>query len=125
MKIRTRVPLAIIFLGSVFAVGIPYWSIPLQALALPRDLWGPGLAVSVALGAGGPAFAPVRPWAAGACVAGAVVAAVMARIAIDVFGDATRHNLWPFEIVLALGPGLLAGLAAALAGTLVVRMRRD
>jgi hypothetical protein len=51
-----------------------------------------------------------------------VPAAVMARVIYDGASDPTSHNLWPFEIILASGPGLVAGLAGALAGGLLIAL---
>jgi hypothetical protein len=108
----------------VLVVGVPYWSIPLQQLALPRDLWNARLVVCAALAAGACIAGPVRAWIAGLVVAAALPAVVLVRVLLDAASDPTSHNLWPFEIALALGPGLLAGAGGALLGALAVRLRR-
>jgi hypothetical protein len=33
----------------------------------------------------------------------------MARVAVETSRDPTTHNLWPFEVVIAGGIGLIAG----------------
>ncbi|PSL01723.1 hypothetical protein [Cecembia rubra] len=42
------------------------------------------------------------------------VTAVILRIVFDIFNDSSTHNLWPFEVVLALGitfaPAFVVGL---------------
>jgi hypothetical protein len=35
---------------------------------------------------------------------------VVARIAVETGRDPASHNLWPFEVVVVAGFGLLAGL---------------
>lgn len=125
MKRRTMVSLAVAFVGAVLVVGVPYWSIPLQQLALPRDIWNARLVVCAALAAGACVLGPVRAWLAGLVVAMAVPVAVLIRVVMDTAADPGTHNLWPFEIALALGPGLLAGAAGAVAGALLVRLRGD
>lgn len=123
MKRRRNVALALVFAGAFLAVGLPYWSIPLSRLSLPRDVWGPGLVAGAALAVAACAFAGTRARAAGLAVALAVPAAVLARVLVEATRDPATHNLWPFELVLAAGPGLLAGGAGALAGALVARLR--
>lgn len=114
---------ALVFIGTMLAVGVPYGLVPLQQSSLPRDVWGPGLLVGALLAAAACAFARTRPWVAGLAVAAAVPAAVMARVVHDTLRDPTTHNLWPFELVLAAGPGILAGLGGALAGAVLARWR--
>jgi len=42
--------------------------------------------------------------------------AVLAKVAWDVAGDPTSHNLWPFELVIALGVAAVPAVLGALAG---------
>jgi hypothetical protein len=42
--------------------------------------------------------------------------AVMARVIYDTSADPTSHNLWPFEIVIAIGLGFVASLVGAVVG---------
>jgi len=120
---QTITPLALAFVASFLVVGVPYWSIPLDQLQLPRDVWGLGLVASAAFAVVACVFGRVRAWAAGLAVAAAVPSAVLARVVLDIARDSSTHNLWPFEVALALGPGLLAGLAGALVSALVVHVR--
>lgn len=115
---RETIAVAIAFAGALLAVGLPYWTIPPDRLALPRDVQGLGLLIGAMLAAGACAFTRVSAWAAGLAVAVAVPGAVMLRVIVDVIRDPTTHNLWPFELVLAAGPGLVAGLGGALVGAL-------
>ena len=90
---------------------------------LPDALLGPGLLVLATITA---MLALVREgrlrWllvAMALCPA----AVVAIRVVADTAADPTSHNLWPFEIALALFVGACAVLPALLAG-LVARWRR-
>lgn len=123
MNRRETMAIAIAFAGTLLAVGIPYWALPPDRLALPRDVQGLGLLIGAMLAAGACLFGRAPAWAAGLAVAAAVPCAVMLRVIADVARDPTTHNLWPFELVLAAGPGLVAGLGGALVGALARRLR--
>ena len=48
------------------------------------------------------------------------VRAVAIRVAVDVARDASTHNLWPFELMIALALGLGAALAGTALGSLLL-----
>jgi len=48
----------------------------------------------------------------------------MARVVYEVVPDPTSHNLWPFELALAVVPGFGPALAGAVAGGLAARLSR-
>lgn len=116
--------LGLAFLAGFLAVGLDYWRIPYAALSLPSAIPDSGLAVvaiaaalSRAVGDASVAdhghrrrFGPGRD-------RGAIIH--------DVARDATTHNLWPLEIVLAAGPGCLAALAGAIVVGVLAPRRRD
>jgi hypothetical protein len=112
------------FAAGFVAVGLPYWRIPYAEVSLPGMLMTPALLVIVA----GAALAR----GSGRCgllavvlIAGAAApAAVLARVAVETQADPTSHNLWPFEVVFACGPGLLAAAAGALLGSLPALLSR-
>jgi ABC-type branched-subunit amino acid transport system permease subunit len=54
----------------------------------------------------------------------AVPAVVTLRVQVDVMRDSTSHNLWPFEVVIAVFVGGVAALAGTLLGTLALRLSR-
>ena len=113
---RTNLRIAAFFV-AFFVVGIPYWRIAYQDAQLPDVLLHvPLLAVVIA------AFVVRRFAGAGfmnaTSLAGASVpCAVMARVLVETSSDATTHNLWPIEVVLAIGVGLIASGTGALLGS--------
>ena len=108
------IAVAIAFIG----VGFRYWQLPYQQLNLPDALYGPGLAAVFVVAMMVRAFGVARFWIAWLVVASAVPAAVLVRIALDTASDPASHSLWPFEILVATGIGLVAALAGALLGSL-------
>ena len=60
---------------------------------------------------------------AAATLPAGLVLAVVVRIAVDVMGDPSSHNLWPFEVVIAAVVGGFWGLLAAGVGELALRTR--
>jgi hypothetical protein len=108
------------FLAAFLTVGVPYWLVPYDKLNLPDALLGAGLLVVIAAAALARAYVG-RPFLRVVAVMGsAVPAVVMARVVVDGFRDSTSHNLWPFEVVIAVFVGGLAALAGTLLGSLML-----
>lgn len=111
------------FAVSFFVVGLPYWQTPYNKVNLPSTLLDYGLIVVVL------AALLVR-WLGNSSltktivVGASVPAAVMARVMVDTAKDPTSHNLWPFELVIALVVGFAASAAGALIGSLLARLLR-
>ncbi len=106
------------FLIAFIAVGFPYWQLAYNEVSLPDALYGPGLVAVAAVAMMLRAFGVARFWIVWLVTAAAAPAAVMARVVVEVAQDPTSHNLWPFEIVLALWPGLVSALIGTLVGSL-------
>jgi hypothetical protein len=115
-------PLHIAFVVVFFVMGLPYWRIPYSSASLPNSLWGPAMLVVLA--------APVavlvlskNTFARTSGVIGlAVPAMVMARVVVETFQNPTRHNLWPFELVIASAVGLAVASVGSLAGLVIARL---
>lgn len=116
MTLSNRVVLALAFFGSFFVVGASYWPIPYAQISLPNAVWGLPLVVVAALAALPSVLSSARFWPSALIVGASVPAAVLARVIYDTSSNPSSHNLWPLEIILATGPGLLAGVAGALVG---------
>lgn len=124
MVIKGSTVLALAFVGSFFAVGLVYWQIPYSQVSLPNAVFGTSLLVVVVLAAVPRVVSATRFWPTTLVVGASVPAAVLARIIVETSSDPTSHNLWPFELVLSAGPGLLASAAGALAGGILARRSR-
>jgi len=109
------------FTIALLGVGFPYWQIPYAQVSLPNSLFGPGLAAVFVVALLLRAFGVAKFAVAWLLVAASVPGAVMARVAIDTAADPTSHNLWPFELVIAVFVGLAAALAGALLGSLFLQ----
>lgn len=105
---------------AFFTVGVPYWMIPYNKVSLPQALLGPGLVVVLAAALLARAYSGQSLLRVTAVMAAAVPSAVMVRVLVEVLRDATAHNLWPFELVIALLTGIAAALPGALLGSLLL-----
>lgn len=103
------------FLAGVLAVGIPYWLMPYGQVSLPSALMTPALAVVVVAAFLARIGRTASFWRVVFVVGSAVPAAVFMRVVRDTTQDPTSHNLWPFEVIIAL----MVGLSCSLSGTLV------
>jgi hypothetical protein len=114
-KLRWRRWFAVAALCAL-AVSATYHSAFRQGVNLPEALYGFGLVVVAAA-------ALLARWRLGlsffaafsAALAGAPVAVIL-KVLIDVIRDPTSHNLWPIEVVIAMGVGLVPAALGALAG---------
>lgn len=118
-----RLPLSMT--ASFLAVGIPYWLIPYNKASLPGSLLTPGLAVVVLFAMLLRMHAAASFWRATSMIGLSACTAVMARVLVDVARDPTSHNLWPFEVVIALLVGLPCAAAGAVVGGLIARCLPD
>ena len=102
-------------------MGIPYWLIPYSSLSLPNALYDIGLALVVA---GALAFHVsglgfLQSAVSFGCIAPAVVAT---RIILDTARDGSTHNLFPFEIAIAVFVGFVAAAFGAVIGMVIRRL---
>ncbi len=111
------------FIGCFLVVGVPYWLMPYNKVNLPSALIGPGL-LAVALAAMMLRLGGVTSlWTAGGAMGASVPAAVLTRVFVEVAQNPTRHNLWPFEIIIALVVGFGCATGGAIAGALLAKLR--
>ncbi len=108
------------FALAFFAVGVPYWLIPYNRLSLPGALIGAELVVVFAAAALARVYSGKSFMRVVMVMGSAVPAAVMARVVVDGMLDYSAHNLWPFEVVIAILVGGPAALAGALAGSVAL-----
>lgn len=119
--------MVIAFAVAIVAVGVPYWMIPYRQLSLPDALPAPGLLIG-SVSALLLCLYRVAPFRRVAGVMAATVPlVVMARVLVGGVRDPTSHNLWPFEVAIAMLVGLVSVLPAVVAGHVLQRVlkRRD
>lgn len=111
--------------GIAFVIAcVLYWPAMERKMNLPDALYGLPLLVAAATAAID-AWLTRRPLSRSLWLGAAVLpAAVFARVVHDVTRDPTSHNLWPFELAIAIGVGFPAALAGALLGWGVLRLTR-
>jgi hypothetical protein len=121
MKPKKILPLLSALVICYLAMGIPYWLIPYSSVSLPDSLYGIGLSLVIA-GAAAFGFRGLGfLWTASSfgLVAPAVVAT---RIVTEIAGDSSTHNLFPFEIGIAVLVGLFAAAFGAATGIVIERL---
>jgi uncharacterized membrane protein YeaQ/YmgE (transglycosylase-associated protein family) len=119
---RERLESAATILLGAAAAGLLHWPVPYNQMDMTAQgfilRWliagaVAGLAARVLL------KRPVSVTAG--LIAVGYIAAVMARVVVETMADPTDHNLWPFEVMIGGGIGLLGGGAGALLGSIFVR----
>lgn len=112
---------AVVFVVAFVIGAVVYWPAMELKINLPDALYGVPIALA-ALTATADSWVSRRPFGQSMWVGGALLPAVVfARVLYDVLRDSTSHNLWPFEIAIALGVGLPAALVGAALGWLLLR----
>ena len=112
------------FTAAFFTVGVPYWLTPYNKVNLPDSVLGAGLLVVIAAAALARVYSGRPFWRVVAIMGSVVPAVVMARVVVDGLRDSTSHNLWPFEVVIAVSVGGMAALVGTLLGSLVLLLSR-
>ena len=110
-------------MAGLLATGIPYWRLPYSANifadpGLLFGLGGLGVATAMLIYSGAARLFPSF-WV----MLAAFPAAVAIRVAIETSKDATDHNLWPFELIIAAIFSLVAVIPGMLVGLLLRRIR--
>lgn len=108
----------------LLVIGVPYWLMPYNDVTLPTAILGPGLLAIAILALVLRSMKKMTFWRI-VIISGAVVpAAVFLRVIWEVIAEPTSHNLWPFEIIIAVFVGAIPALAGALFGNLILFLDR-
>lgn len=117
--------LAVAVLAGTLACGLPLWPIPYSQVSLPGNpSAGTWLATGALAGLVGGYLVRASFRAPTFAVAGGFVLAVMLRVFVETARDPTSHNLWPFEVVIAGGIGLVAAVVGVWVARLMQRNTR-
>ncbi|MBS1785278.1 MAG: hypothetical protein JST24_07610 [Acidobacteria bacterium] len=120
MRLNRPILLALAVLAlAALAQGWTYWRIPYSQLNVTA-LWSP-LLIGITLLPTVSRYLGLHPLLGGLAAGGSVPFVVMARVVVDGVKDPTSHNLWPFELVISGGLGLLVAATGAFLAWLVFR----
>lgn len=109
------------FVVSLLAVGAYWWPPSYSEIQVIPSWWVFALiSIAVALIFASNDFR--KSMLMGAAVAAGAIGAVAVRIVIDVVGDPTSHNLWPFEMVIASLSVVPSALLGSAVGVVVRRL---
>lgn len=109
-----------VFSAGFLVAGVPVWRLPYAELSVPNAFYGVGVVV-VFVAAAALAFRR-GVWQGLLGAAPILPAVLMARVIVEGLLDPTRHNLWPFALIIALGLGLAVAGAGASCGWLASRL---
>ena len=114
--ILSRKRLFATFIISMLAVGAYWWPPSYSEIQIIPSWWVFAF-ISVLVAALFAVGSLKHSLLIGVTAAGGAIAAIVIRIAVDVVGDPTSHNLWPFELALAgifILPSALLGAAVGM-----------
>ena len=111
------------FLLSFLGAGVPYWLIPYHQVNLPSALISPGLVLVVIAALLLRAVLLTPFWKTIRFLGSTLAAAVLARVIVEGIRDPSSHNLWPFEVAIALVLGFACSLAGTVLGSLIAKLR--
>jgi hypothetical protein len=115
--------MAIAVIAGLLACGLPLWPLAYAEVSM---LERPAASIWLLFGGLAGTFAGILVrqgvWKPAGSVGAGFVLAVMARVGLETAIDPTSHNLWPFEVVIAGGTGLIAGLIGVGVARFLLRM---
>jgi hypothetical protein len=124
-----RIAQMLAFILGFLVIGLPYWALPYHGLNLPNALLTQGLWVVPCSALLLRSFGFARTGMATLIAGASVPAAVMTRVIVECAQDGTLHNLWPFELVIALflgfGPAFIAALLGRLVALVVGKLKAE
>ena len=99
---KNKIVILIIFVG-IMAGGLSYWFNPYNELSLL------GISIYKLMGAGAflgslslTLILNEKPWKIALLITTGIIIGIMCRIIFDGINDSSTHNLFPFEIIIAL-----------------------
>ncbi|MEO3474454.1 hypothetical protein AAFN86_21490 [Roseomonas sp. CAU 1739] len=98
------------FIVGVFLSGMQYWLLSYRQAELPVAVMGPGLLALPVIAAALVAARVAAPRRALVVMMSCLPCAIILRVVAETWRDPTSHNLWPFEVVMAILVGLVAVL---------------
>lgn len=104
--------------AATLAVAVPYWAADPSAVS-DDGLAGSALLVAAVAFAGACAIRAagwLGAWLAALLMCVPAVIAVLGRVVLDTAADPTSHNLWPFEVAVAVVMSVVPALAGAVVG---------
>jgi len=113
------------YLLGFLAAGIPYWLIPYHQVNLPSALISPGLVLVVMAAVLLRAWLGTPFWKTVRFMGSTLAAAVLARVIVEGLSEPSSHNLWPFELLIALLLGFACAFSGAVLGNLMARLCRQ
>ena len=117
---RSTLWLACAFVAGLFLVGLPHWAPSAKFLDLRMISALAGLAAMAMMLVVGEVASLRRAWL---IMALCLPTAVLAGIAVDMTRDPASHQLWPFELVVAVILGAFAVAPGAFAGQFSQRLQ--
>jgi hypothetical protein len=115
--------LTLSLITTFFATGIPFWLVPYNNANLPGSLLHSGLFVAGISALLLCMYGIASFWRSTSMVAASVGASVVARVLVGAAQDPTTHNLWPFEVAIALMVGCVCAAVGAIVGSLIAKLR--
>lgn len=121
---KQKIPRSLIlsFAVSFFATGIPYWLIPYREVNLPNALISPGLFILCIAALLLRFYNIASFWKITGIITATIPGIVIFRLLFEVLQDPTSHNLWPFEVIIAIIVGIACTLPGTLAGHLLAKI---
>lgn len=110
---------------SLLFVGVPYWSIPYSEVSLPDSLFTPFLFVVILSATISRIYTQASSRRITVVIGLSVPVVVLLRSVFDVTRNPTSHNLWPFEILIAILIGFLCSVTGVLIGGIISNRLRQ
>ena len=122
MTLMHSVRVILACVAACAAVGIPYWLIPYNKVNLPDALIAPGLLAVCTSSLLLCLYNVASFWKTTKLMAATVPGVVLIRVLVEGMRNPASHNLWPFEVAIAILVGVVCAVPGAVAGVLLKKL---